>query len=160
MKLIYKAQRLGKDGKIFIQYKFRTMVVNADRIGGSSTADSDSRITNIGRFLRKTKLDELPQIWNILKGDMVLIGWRPESPEYLDTIPPEVLKTTPGLIGYATLFDMDEGALLKGKKDPDKWYVDNILPQKRWNELYYVRNKSISLDLWIILQTIKKLMLR
>src|SRR3990167_6923438 len=107
------------------------MVEGADKLGGSSTADDDPRITKIGRILRKTKLDELPQIWNWIKGDMNLIGWRPEVPEYLHTIPTEVLMTKPGIIGWATLSDMDEGFTLKGSLNPDKDYEDKILPKKR-----------------------------
>ena len=149
---------MGKNGRIFQILKIRTMVEGADKIGGSSTADDDPRITKIGRILRKTKLDELPQLWNLLKGDIVLIGWRPEVPEYLNTIPLEVLATKPGIIGLATLYDIDEGAILKGSKNPDKDYEDKILPQKRKLELYYVRNKSLKLDLFIIWQTFKKLL--
>src|SRR5690348_16433282 len=97
--MLYKAVRIGKSGKQFLMLKFRTMVKNADKIGGSTTADSDPRITRIGRILRKTKLDELPQIINVMRGEMSLIGWRPEAPEYLSTLPPLVLATKPGIIG-------------------------------------------------------------
>ena len=155
---IYKAKRLGQYGEIFNLLKIRTMVPNADRIGGSSTASDDPRITRVGRVLRKYKLDELPQLYNLLKGDITLIGWRPESPEYLHTIPQVVLNTKPGLIGLATLWDIDEGEALKGKKDPDKYYVDNILRQKRKLEVYYVHNKSFKLDAKILWLTIKKLL--
>ena len=134
------------------------MVPNASRIGGSSTASDDPRITPVGRILRKYKIDELPQLFNWFKGDIKLIGWRPEAPEYLQTIPKEVLATKPGLIGLATLWDIDEGEALKGKSDPDKYYVDNILRQKRKLELQYVRTKSFKLDAWIILKTIQKLL--
>lgn len=155
MSLLYKAQRIGQHGKTFTLYKFRTMVKNAHLLGGSSTSDDDPRITKIGKILRKTKLDELPQIINILNGSMSLIGWRPESPEYLHTIPDEVLATKPGIIGWATLHDIDEGAVLKGQADPDKYYEEVILPEKRKNELWYVRNKSLLLDIKIVLLTIK-----
>ena len=130
------------------------MVENADTIGGSSTADDDPRITKIGKILRKTKLDELPQLWNWIKGDLSLIGWRPESPEYLHTIPQEVLNTKPGIFGLATLNNIDEGATLKGKEDPDKYYLENILPEKRRLELFYVRNKSLKLDAYILTKTL------
>ena len=136
------------------------MVVGADRIGGSSTADDDPRITKLGKILRKTKLDELPQIINILRGEMVLIGWRPEAPEYLRTIPKEVLGTKPGIIGLATLADINEGAELAGKENPDKYYKEVILPRKRELELYYAINKNWKLNLYIIWQTIKKLLAR
>lgn len=160
MNLIYRSCRLGQNGKIFPLLKFRTLCLNADKIGGSSTADDDPRITRIGRFLRKTKLDELPQVVNILRGEMTLIGWRPEVPQYLDTIPKEVLATKPGIIGWATLSDMDEGAVLKGSKNPDKDYEEKIMPKKRELELWYVRNKSIWLDLKIICLTIYRIFVK
>ncbi len=155
---IYKAKRIGKNGEIFNLLKIRTMCLNADRIGGSSTASDDPRITPVGRILRKYKIDEIPQIYNWLKGDITLIGWRPEAVAYLDTIPQEVLDTKPGLIGLATIWDIDEGERLKGQKDPDKYYVDNILRQKRKLEVQYVRTKSFKLDAWIILKTIQRLL--
>lgn len=160
MAIIYKATRVGQFGKPFTLYKFRTMVKNADKLGGSSTSDTDPRITWWGKILRKTKLDELPQLANWIKGDVALIGWRPESPEYAGTILPDVLATRPGIIGYATLYDIDEGAELAGKEDPDKYYAEVILPRKRELELWYVRNRSWSLDLWIIWETFRKLILR
>ncbi len=160
MSLIYKSVRVGQFGKPFILFKFQTMCDGAEWMGGSSTADDDPRITRIGRILRKTKLDELPQIYNWLKGDMALIGWRPEVPAYLHTIPTEVLMTKPGILGWATLFDIDEGATLKGSKDPDKDYEEKILPMKREQELYYVRNKNWRLDIFIVFATIKKILFR
>lgn len=158
MSIFYKAQRLGQYGKPFTMYKFRTMVKNADKIGGSSTSDDDPRITKIGRFLRKTKLDELPQLINLLKGDMKLIGWRPEALEYLNTFDPRILETKPGIIGLATLWDSDEGAMLAGSLNPDEEYVDKILPMKRSLELQYIQQKSIWLDLQIIFGFIKKIL--
>ena len=157
---IFKDKRIGQYGKIFTLYKIRTMVPNASSMGGSSTASNDVRITRMGRLLRRFKLDEIPQVYNWIKGDITLIGWRPESPEYKDTFPKEVLATKPGLIGLATLWDIDEGERLKGQKDPDKFYVDNILPQKRKLEVYYVHNKSFLLDLKIICLTIKRLLIK
>jgi len=127
--------------------------------GSLSTAEDDSRITKIGRFLRKWRLDELPQIWNILRGDMTLIGWRPEVPQYLNTIPPEVLATKPGIIGLATLYDINEGERLRGQKDPDKYYEDYIMPEKRKLDLYYARNKSFWLDIKILWRTFVKLII-
>jgi len=155
MKGIYGSRRVGKDGKIFTCYKFKTM---KDESGPTSSADDDPRITKIGRILRKTKLDELPQIINILKGEMTLIGWRPEDPKYLNTIHPEVLATKPGIIGWATLSNMDEGGILKGSLDPDRDYEEKILPKKRELELWYVRNKSLKLDILIIIKTIRALL--
>lgn len=158
MSLLYKATRLGRHGDTFTMYKFRTMVKNADKMGGSSTADDDPRITRAGRFLRKTKLDELPQLLNVLRGEMALVGWRPEAVEYRDTFPAEILATKPGIVGIAQLWDFDEGAMLAGKEDPDQFYRDHILPGKRSLELYYVNNQNIWLDSWILLQIIGKML--
>lgn len=158
MPIIYRAKRVGQYGRIFSLFKIRTMVINASEIGGSSTSEDDPRITGIGKILRRYKLDELPQLANLLRGDVKFIGWRPESPEYFDTIPREVIETKPGIIGLATLWDIDEGAILKGKENPDEYYKDYILPKKRELELYYVRNKNWKLDLKIILWTLLKLL--
>ena len=160
MIIFYKSKRVGKDGKLFDLYKFRTMVPNADQIGGSSTADDDPRVTRIGRILRKTKLDELPNLWSVVIGDMAIFGARPEVPEYLSTIHPEVLCHKPGILNYATLWNIDEGATLKGKEDPDKYYAEVILPRKRELELFYVRNKSLKLDLEILTKTIWRIITR
>ena len=157
MKIIYRSDRIGKNGRLFSMYKLRTMVNNADKIGGSSTADNDPRITKIGKYLRKYKLDELPQLINVLKGDCTLVGWRPEVPEYLDTIHEEVLATKPGLTGLATLHDYDEGKILSHANDPDDYYRKKILPKKRELELYYVRHKSFKLDMKILIHTFLKL---
>lgn len=154
MSIIYKSERIGLHGKPFKLFKFRTMIEGADKLGGSSTSADDPRLTKIGKFLRKWKIDESLQFFNILKGDMKIIGWRPEAPEYLHTISKEILDTKPGIIGLATLWDIDEGEVLKGKEDPDKYYEENILPLKRKLDTYYIRNKSLSLDIKIIIATI------
>ena len=160
MSVIYKSKRIGQYGKEFTLYKFRTMVEGADRLGGSSTADNDPRITRTGYMLRKTHLDEIPQIINVIKGNMAFIGWRPEAPEYLDTIPKQVLATKPGIIGLATLWDHDEGKFLLslGAIDPDRAYREHILPKKRELELYYAQHRSWRLNLWIILKTTQVLL--
>lgn len=157
MSVFYKSTRIGKHGKEFTLYKFKTM---RDEAGPQSTAEDDPRITRMGRFLRKTRLDELPQIWNILKGDMRLIGWRPEVPRYLNTIPSEVLATKPGITGWATLQDLDESVILKGSTDPDRDYEEKILSKKRELELWYVRNRTLLLDFQIIIKTLWKLIRR
>ena len=154
MSIIYKSKRIGRYGKEFTLYKLRTMIEGADKIGGSSTSADDKRLTKIGKFLRKWKIDETLQFFNLLKGDMKIIGWRPEALEYLHTIPKEILNTKPGIIGLATLWDIDEGEVLKGKEDPDKYYEEEILPLKRKLDLYYIRNKSLSLDIKIITATV------
>lgn len=158
MDCIYAAKRVGQYGDIFTMYKFRTMVKNADKKGGSSTSEDDPRITPVGHFLRKTKIDELPQLFNVFLGNMALIGWRPEAPEYRNTLPVEILWTKPGIVGIAQLWDFDEGAMLRGKEDPDQFYREHILPGKRSLELYYVNNQNIWLDTWILLQIIGRLL--
>ena len=160
MSILYRAKRLGQHGRIFELLKFRTMVEKADQIGGSTTSDDDPRVTKLGRILRKTKLDELPQLWNWLKGDIALVGWRPESPEYLHTIPREVLASKPGIFGLATLWNYDEGATVLGKGDPDKYYEEHILLKKRELELYYVNHRTLFLDISILTKTIWRMITR
>lgn len=155
--IFYRSLRIGQYGRPFYMWKFRTMIEKADKVGGPSTAGDDWRLTKIGKFLRKWQIDELPQLINILKGECSFIGWRPEVPEYLDTIPEEVLETKCGLTGLATLWDYNEGEKLSKVNDPDKYYEEEILPKKRELELYYVRNQSFVLDIKIIIQTLLKL---
>lgn len=157
MSLLYKAVRVGQYGRPFIMYKLKTM---RDIPGPSSTSDDDPRITRIGKFFRKTKLDEVPQLINILRGEMTLIGWRPEVQQYLQTIPDEVLKTKPGIIGWATLSNLDEGSILKGHEDPELAYEQLILPEKRQRELYYARHRSFWFDIRILTQTLWQMIIR
>ncbi len=153
--MIYKSRRIGQYGKIFTLYKFKTM---RDGPGPSSTSNNDPRITRVGKFLRRSKLDELPQLINWLKGDIKLIGWRPEDPRYLNTFNETILATKPGLIGLATLWDIDEGAMLADSQDPDLDYEQKILPNKRALETFYAEHKNWKLDLWILKQTILTLL--
>lgn len=160
--VFYRGVRVGRFGKPFRIYKFRTMVVNADKIGGSCTPDDDPRITRIGRFLRKYKLDELPQLINVLKGEMSLVGPRPEVPFYVNMFTEEerkILEVKPGITDLASLWDIDEGAILKGSADPEKTYMEKIRPEKIRLQLEYVENRSLLQDLKIILKTINKLLL-
>ena len=134
------------------------MVVNADQIGGSSTADDDPRVTKIGGKLRKYKLDELPQLLNVLKGDMSIVGPRPEVPYYTDKYnsnEKEILSLRPGITDWATLWNPDEGSILKGAEDPDKAYEELIQPTKIKLQLKYVREQSFGSDIKIILKTLK-----
>lgn len=161
---IYRSQRVGKNLKKFNLLKIQTMVDNADRIGPPSTAGDDPRLTKMGKFLRKYKIDELPQVWNIIKGDMDLIGSRPEVPEVVDLMAQDekeiIFSRKPGLMGLDTLADLHEEEALKGQKDPHQFYLDNIWPKKKRLQIYYVRNKSLWLDIKIIAQTIWKLLKR
>lgn len=161
--VFYRGLRVGKDGKEFRMFKFRTMVVNADKIGGSSTSDDDSRITKTGKWLRKYKLDELPQLINVVKGDMSIVGPRPEVPYYVKMFNAEerkILSVKPGITDWATLWNNDEGALLAGSPDPEKEYVEKIRPQKLRLQLKYVNERSFFTDLKIIALTLKAIIVR
>jgi lipopolysaccharide/colanic/teichoic acid biosynthesis glycosyltransferase len=157
--VFYKGVRVGKNGRIFKMLKFRTMVVNADKIGGSSTADDDPRLTTIGKFLRKYKLDELPQLFNVLKGDMSFVGPRPEVPFYVDMFTDEekaILSVKPGITDWASLWNSDEGALLAGSVDPEKDYMEKIRPEKVRLQLRYIRERSFWVDMEILFRTAMK----
>jgi len=157
--VFYRGLRVGLRGKLFRMYKFRTMVVDADKLGGPSTPADDPRITRIGGLLRsKFKLDELPQLINVVKGDMSLVGPRPEVPEYVALYSEEekaILSLRPGLTDYASIWDSNEGEILRGSQDPEKDYMEKIRPEKMRLQLKYVREHSFWIDLKIILQTLK-----
>src|SRR5512146_82111 len=151
--VFYRGLRIGRQGKPFRVYKFRTMVVNAEKIGGPSTSDDDPRITRIGKHLRKYKLDELPQLFNVLKGDMSFVGPRPEVKSEVDLYPPqerELLTVRPGITDYASIEFHDEGAILKGSADPHEAYRLLIRPRKIELGLQYVREHSLLTDLRIL----------
>jgi lipopolysaccharide/colanic/teichoic acid biosynthesis glycosyltransferase len=138
-------------------FKFRTMIVDAEKKGGSCTADDDPRLTNFGRKLRKYKLDELPQLFNVFKGDMSLVGSRPEVQHYTDMYTDEekaILSVRPGITDWATLWNPDEGAVLAGAEDPEEAYRRLIRPTKIKLQLQYVRERSFAKDLKIILQSL------
>jgi len=154
--VFYRGHRIGMNGKLFRMYKFRTMVVNADKIGGPSTSDDDPRITRTGRILRKLKLDELPQLFNVLAGEMSIVGPRPEVPFYVNMFTEEekvILTVRPGITDYASIWNPDEGAVLKGSEDPEKVYMELIRPKKIALQLKYVRERSFCTDVKIIVQT-------
>ncbi len=154
--VFYKGLRIGRGGIPFRMYKFRTMVVNADKIGGPSTADDDPRITRVGKFLRKYKLDELPQLINVLKGDMSIVGPRPEVPYYVNMFTEEerkILSVRPGITDWASLWNPDEGSVLAGSKDPERTYMEEIRPTKIRLQLKYVEERSLLVDVKIIILT-------
>ncbi|MDL1957544.1 MAG: sugar transferase [Candidatus Desulfofervidus auxilii] len=155
--VFYRGVRVGKYGKPFRIYKFRTMVVDAEKIGGPSTADDDPRITRVGKILRKYKLDELPQLINVLKGEMSIVGPRPEVQFYVDMFTEEekdILSVKPGITDWASLWNPDEGAILAGSPDPEKTYMEKIRPTKIRLQLKYVKERSFWIDLKIIALTI------
>ncbi|MCU0652661.1 MAG: sugar transferase [Candidatus Pacebacteria bacterium] len=158
--VFYMGERVGKNGKPFKMLKFRTMVVDADKMGGPSTSSDDPRLTRIGNFLKKYQLDELPQLINVLKGQMSLVGPRPEVKMYVDMMTPEekdvILSVRPGMTDYASLWNFHEGEALKGAKDPEEAYQRLIRPQKLELQKKYVKEKSLFTDIKIIFLTIAK----
>ena len=154
--IFYRARRVGKNGQLFTLYKFRTMVADAAARGPGITGCGDPRITRVGRWLRATKLDELPQLLNTLKGEMSFIGPRPEDPRYVElysTDQRRVLEVRPGITGAATLLHRHEERLLTGP-DWEAMYRDEILPAKLQIELDYLSRRTLPKDLWILVQTV------
>jgi len=159
--VFYRGVRIGQFGKQFKIFKFRTMVEKAEELGGPSTAADDPRLTKFGKFLKKYKLDELPQLISVLKGEMGLVGPRPEVPLYVDMMTEEerktILSVRPGMTDLASLWDFHEEEILRGSLDPEKTYMEKIRPKKIEIQLEYVKNRSFLLDLKIIVKTILKL---
>jgi len=154
--VFYRAERIGKDGVPFHLYKFRSMVADADRRGPGITAEGDRRVTRVGAFLRRTKLDELPQLINVLKGEMSLVGPRPEDPRYVARYTPEqrqVLAVRPGITSAASLAYRHEEQLLSGE-DWETIYRTKVLPDKLATDLAYLEQRTLGSDLKLILRTI------
>ena len=154
--ILYKGIRIGKNNKPFNILKFRTMVNNAEKLGGTSTPENDPRITNLGKFLRKYKVDELPQLWNVLKGDMSIVGPRPQvlwAVELYSNEEKLLLSVKPGITDYASIKFRNEGDLLKGSSNPDQAYLEYIAPEKIRLGLEYVKKKSLWVDIKIIFLT-------
>jgi len=153
---LYVATRLGKDSRPFQIVKLRSMVVNADKIGIDSTSSNDPRITSIGYFIRRFKLDEFTQLWNVLKGDMSLVGPRPnvkrETDLYSD-VEKELLSIEPGITDFSSIVFFDENDILKDSKDPDIDYNQLIRPWKSRLGLLYVKQQSFLLDFALVLLT-------
>jgi lipopolysaccharide/colanic/teichoic acid biosynthesis glycosyltransferase len=161
--VFYRGARVGRFGKLFRIFKFRTMVVNAEKMGGPSTADDDPRITKMGRFIRKFKLDELPQLINVLKGEMSIVGPRPEVQMYVDMFSEGekvILTVRPGITDWASIWNPDEGAILAGSPDPEKTYMEKIRPEKIRLQLKYVKERSLVVDMKIILKTLETVLRR
>lgn len=152
----YLGPRVGRDGRIFRMVKLRSMVVKADKTGVDSTSANDPRITPVGKFIRRYKLDELTQLWNVLWGDMSLVGPRPnverETRMYTGQ-EQKLLTVRPGITDYASIVFADEGEILKGKDDPDIAYNQLIRPYKSRLGIFYVENRSLWLDIKLIVLT-------
>lgn len=160
--VLYQGVRLGRNGRPFGMLKFRTMSPDAEVKGLLVTPDGDSRVTMIGRMLRQYKFDELPQLVNVLRGEMSLVGPRPEAPFYFQFYTPEekeqVLSVRPGMTDYGSLQFHDEGMLLAGAADPVKAYVECIRADKVREQLRYIREQSLFVDIKIIFMTIATIM--
>jgi lipopolysaccharide/colanic/teichoic acid biosynthesis glycosyltransferase len=157
--IIYAGIRSGRYGKPFSIYKFRTMVQDAERRGGLSTAQNDPRITRVGKILRKYKLDELPQLINILQGDMSFVGPRPEMPEYTRLYTKEeqlILTVRPGITDYASIEFVQLGKIL-GDADPDRVYEEQVRPIKNALRVKYVKEQSFWNDIRLILRTLSRI---
>ena len=155
--VFFRQGRVGKNFRRFMIYKFRTMVVGAEKKGLRITSGGDSRITRVGRMLRKFKIDELPQLFNVLKGDMSFVGPRPEVEEYVKLYEKdyrEILKRRPGITDVSSIIFREEEAVLKNQVDPEGYYKKILLPKKIRLAREYIENSSFLYDLKLILNTI------
>lgn len=150
-------ERVGKNGKPFLLIKFRTMFMGSQHQSVITVGQRDSRITKVGFILRKYKMDELPQLYNVLKGDMSLVGPRPEVKKFVDLYSAEqrmVLSVLPGITDYASIKFRNENALLENQPDPIDYYITHIMPVKLQLNLKYIREQSLGVDLSILIKTI------
>ena len=158
--IFYKQIRVGVNNKNFELFKFRTMASGSDKKGLITVGNNDSRITKPGAFLRKYKLDELPQLINVLNGDMSLVGPRPEVRKYVSLYTEKqltVLTVKPGITDIASITFSNENELLKGQDDPENFYIETIMPEKLRLNLEYIEKMNFIYDLKLILMTIKKI---
>lgn len=155
--VLFRQERIGREFRPFLINKFRSMVADAARKGATVTAGKDPRITPVGHILRKTKLDELPQLFNVLVGDMSLIGPRPEVPKYVEMFRKdyeEILRMRPGISDLASIEYRDEAAILGQSEDPEREYVDRVLPEKIRLAKEYLCRASFWYDVSLILRTL------
>lgn len=155
--VFFKQERVGRDMKSFKILKFRTMVKDADKKGIALTTGNDSRITPFGAFLRKINMDEMPQLLNVIKGDMSIIGTRPEVWQYVNVYTDAMLATLllyPGMVSIASIHYKNENDLLTGISDVEKTYIEKILPDKMRYNIDYLKNISVSGDFRILIKTI------
>ncbi len=159
--VFYAQTRVGKDGIHFKIYKFRKMHHYVGNRGSKLTLANDQRMTRVGSFLRKTKLDELPQAWNVLKGDMSVVGPRPETPNFVKHYSHEqreVLKVRPGITDYASIYYIDEGSILEKVDDPETYYIETIMPKKIKMSKGYIHDMSLINDMKIIFLTFSSIL--
>ena len=161
--VLFRQQRVGRGGRLFRLWKFRTMHVGAEYAGGQLTVGRDPRITRVGHWLRRAKLDELPQLLNVLRGEMSLVGPRPEVPRYVALYTPEqraVLNEIPGITDPASLRYYDESIELARAADPERMYVEQIMPEKIRLNLEYAVRATPATDLVVVLSTLRRLIAR
>jgi lipopolysaccharide/colanic/teichoic acid biosynthesis glycosyltransferase len=158
--IFYLADRVGKNEKIFKLIKFRTMYPNSDSLS-ITIGNNDPRVTRIGRFLRKTKLDELPQLFNVIKGQISLVGPRPDVPkykEYYKKLFPDYYDMKPGITCYSSIYFADESEIYVGKENPEKIYIESTIPQKVKLDKKYYLERSFFTDIKIIIITLLKIL--
>jgi lipopolysaccharide/colanic/teichoic acid biosynthesis glycosyltransferase len=157
--VFFRQERVGRFGKLFRIFKFRTMCLDAEAKGRQITVGEDSRITHSGKFLRHYKLDELPQLLNVVLGEMSLVGPRPEVPRYVALYPvnvrEQVLSVPPGITDYASIEYKDENAILGRSADPDRTYIEEVMPVKLAFYARYVSERTLWIDFILILRTLK-----
>lgn len=162
--IFFRQIRVGLYEKPFKIHKFRTMIVNAEAQGLKITVGADHRVTRIGRFLRKTKLDELPQLIDVFVGKMSLVGPRPEVPVYVEYYPPEVkavvFKVRPGITDWASIQMIDENEILGKADNPEQAYIEKVLPEKLDYAVKYVKTRTMGMDIYLIGLTILKIFIR
>lgn len=159
--ILFRQERVGRYGRPFLIHKFRTMRVDAPQLGLPITVGADSRITRAGRFLRRSKLDELPQLWDVLRGAMSLVGPRPEVPKYVALYPAAmrelILSVRPGITDPASAAFRDEATILAQASDPEREYVESVMPRKLALSSQYVLEQSLYRDVQVIMQTLRLL---
>ena len=156
--VFYRGTRVGKDGRLFRIFKFRTMVEDAEQIGGPSTAGDDPRLVYFGRVLKRWKFDELPQLFNILKGEMSFVGPRPEVQMYVNMMSQEqrniILSVRPGITDWASIWNFREEETLRGLDNPEAYYLEYIRPTKIQLQMKYTKERNLWIDLKIVFETI------
>lgn len=159
--VLFKQIRVGRNEELFHILKFRTMVTDAEKLGKQITIGKDSRITRVGHFLRNYKLDEFPQLFNVLLGDMSLVGPRPEVPKYTAYYSKEqkkIFQVRPGITDYASIKYSKENEILASSEDPEQTYINEIMVDKLTINLDYIRKRSLKEDLYIIFATVAKIL--
>lgn len=154
--VFFRQVRVGKNGREFRIYKFRTMVADAEKKGMQITVGGDSRVTGVGRVLRKTKVDELPQLFNVFAGQMSFVGPRPEVPHYVEMYSDyqkNVLRIKPGITELASIVYRDENDVLAKSEDPERTYIEEIMPEKIKLNMQYMQKMNVFYDIYLIFRT-------